>query len=159
MEKTITFKIGTPRFWKNFTARRNAKKIISKMQYENIEKMLSSQTPSNAQVEQEVKTEAKTQKVEQTETQKVESKAQRMDSVKQQFGNKIIFKLNTKNGNYHADKGVIDGGFIDMARSTKLLVVSELAGKTRVFLNSPTNLRKSQVQKFAEKRGFNVEFE
>lgn len=82
----------------------------------------------------------------------------KLEQVAEKFGNKIIFKSNKRNGNYHADKGVIDGKFIEVAKTTKLLVVSTIGSKTRVFVNEPTPLKKSQVQKFMQKRGFDVEF-
>lgn len=90
----------------------------------------------------------------------VKDNTDKLEQVANKYGNRIIFKLNNKNGNYHADKGVIDGKFMEMSETTKLLVVStDRNGKQRVFLNKPTNLRKSQVIRYAEKRGFKVEFE
>jgi len=90
----------------------------------------------------------------------VKDNTDKLEKAQQKYGNRIIFKVNTLNGNYHADKGVIDGEFMEMANQTKLLVVStdKKTGKKRVFLNEPTGMRKSQVIKYADKRGFKVEF-
>ena len=126
--------------------RKEAKNQIDKMSFEDIEKMLSGKN-QNKKSSNEV-LEVKTQKVEQT------SERMSSDKVVEKFGNKIIFRLNSANGNYHADKGMIDGKFMDLANETKLLNVA----RNRVFLNEPTPLRKSQVVKYMSKRGFEVEF-
>ena len=69
-------------------------------------------------------------------TEKVEQETKQMtkDEVSKKFGNKIIFKTNTKNSNLHADKGNIDE-FIEYAKTTKHFEVRTKNGKTRVFHN------------------------
>lgn len=130
-----------------------AKRKISKLTKQIVERQTKIEelnqkyfsTPSNVVSTQEVK----------EVTEKTEAK---IESVRAQFGNKIIFKLNNRNGNYHADKGVIDGEFIKTAEGTKLTTVSTLKGKTRVFVNNPTALKKKQVENYFGKRGFKIEF-
>lgn len=134
----------------NQIVERQTQIVVRQTKIEELNKKYFS-TPSNVESSQEVK------QVTQV-TQTTENLEAKIESVKAQFGNKIIFKLNNKNGNYHADKGVIDGEFIKVAEGTKLTTVSTLKGKTRVFVNNPTPMKKTQVAKYFAKRGFEVEF-
>jgi hypothetical protein len=91
-------------------------------------------------------------------TKKTEAK---IDEVEAKFGNKIIFAKNQRNNFYHADKGVIDGKFLEYAESTKWLNVSpnpKDKSQKRVFFNHESNGQKALLTKHAKKAGFEIEF-
>jgi frataxin-like iron-binding protein CyaY len=143
MSKTLSITLEMPRFIKNFKARRNAKKQISKMQHEEILAIFSkSQKVDSASFE------AKSENT----TDDLKSKMQKLD-------NRIIASPNNRNSNLHLDKGRIDE-VIEMLKQTptKDLVISTKAGKTRVFLNNPNPLKISRVRKFLKNHG-DYEFE
>jgi hypothetical protein len=84
-----------------------------------------------------------------------------IQQVESKFGNKIIFKKNMRNSFYHADKGMIDGKFLEFAESTKWLNVSpnpKNSNEMRVFFNHVSNGQKSLLTKHAKSKGWAIEF-
>lgn len=85
-----------------------------------------------------------------------------IEKVESLYGNKIIFKQNARNNFYHADKGMIDGKFLEFAKSTKWLNTSPSPKdntQTRVFFNHTSNGQKSLLTKHAKSKGFEVVFQ
>jgi predicted PilT family ATPase len=82
----------------------------------------------------------------------------KISEVEAKFGKKIIFKKNQRNSFYHADKGMIDGKFMEFARSTKWFNVSPLGKQERVFFNHVSNGQKSLATKHAKKNGWEISF-
>ena len=78
--------------------------------------------------------------------------------VSEKFGNKIIFKRNIRNSFFHADKGMIDGKFMNFARTTKWFNVSPLGEQERVFFNHTSNGQKALATKHALKNGWEISF-
>lgn len=144
----IELEIGNP-----ITALRkaNAKRQINKLQ-KQVDKRNEKIAKLNSKFfENSTKTVTNT-------TQKAETK---IDEVEAKFGNKIIFAKNQRNSFYHADKGVIDGKFVDYANSTKWLNTSpnpKNTKETRVFFNHTSNGQKALLTKHAKKAGFEIEF-
>lgn len=82
--------------------------------------------------------------------------------VSEKFGNKIIFKKNMRNNHFHADKGMIDGKFLEYAESTKWLNVSpnpKNSSEMRVFFNHVSNGQKALLTKHALTKGWVIQFE
>jgi hypothetical protein len=96
-----------------------------------------------------------------TQTETTEKIQATVETVEAKFGNKIIFAKNQRNSFYHADKGLIDGKFLEFAKSTKWLNTSpnpKDAKQTRVFFNHTGNGQKALFTKQAKKAGFEIEF-
>ena len=135
------------------------RKIFAKRQIAKLQKQINKKSEKIQKLESKFfDSKIESDKVPETTTEKITRMTEK--EVKAQYGNKIIFKRNTANKRYHAEKGNIDNPeFMAYANMTKWLNVSPNPKKpteNRVFFNyeKPNGLFVNQ----AKKAGFEVVF-
>lgn len=158
MAKTVSFTLENP-----ITSLR---KMVAKRAISKSEKRIAKEQEKIQKLQNKFfkSSEQKKSSDEVTEvTKELEQITERMttDKVVEKFGNKIKFEKNTKNNFYHADKGMIDGKFIEFAKTTKWLNVSpnpKNSNEDRVFFNHTSNGQKALFKKQALAKGWEIEF-